>query len=81
MKAEQYIMQRSFYSGKKSDESVEFNKNLQDFALQVSYICALETSGKMSPEESFKRVRNLWKQLKADYKVMKHDDACDARTA
>ena len=59
-----FIYPRSRYYGKIQPENLVFNANLQEFAQQVSYICNLETSGKISPEESYQKIRALWKQLK-----------------
>jgi polyhydroxyalkanoate synthesis regulator phasin len=47
-----------------------FNANLQEFAQRVSLIANLETSGKLSPEESYKQVKALWKQLKTSKKQL-----------
>lgn len=47
-----------------------FNANLQEFAHKVGYIANLETSGKLSPEEAYKRIKTLWKQLKRSKKKL-----------
>jgi hypothetical protein len=36
----------------------------------VNYICNLETNGKLSPEESYKQIKALWKQLKRSKKQL-----------
>ena len=64
--ADQYnfLYPRSPYHGQVKPENLVFNANLQEFAQRVSYICSLETSGKLSPEESYKQIKDLWEQLK-----------------
>lgn len=58
------------YRGKVTPENLVFNANLQEFAQQVNFICNLETSGKLSPEESYKKIKRLWKQLKRSKKQL-----------
>lgn len=65
-----FLYPRNRYHGKVKPENLVFNANLQEFSLQVSYICNLETAGKLSPEESFQRISNLWKQLKYSKKAL-----------
>lgn len=59
-----FLYPRSRYHGQVKPENLVFNANLQEFAQKVSYICNLETAGKLSPEESYQKIRALWKQLK-----------------
>lgn len=59
-----FLYPRSRYYGQFKPENLVFNANLQEFAQRVSYICNLETAGKISPEESYKQIKVLWKQLK-----------------
>ncbi|WP_414528075.1 hypothetical protein [Nodularia chucula] len=65
-----FIYPRSPYYGKFQPENVIFNANLQEFAHKVGYIANLETSGKLSPEEAYKRIKTLWKQLKRSKKEL-----------
>lgn len=51
------------YRGSFSPEFLAFNANLQEFAHKVSYICALQTNGKLSPTEAYTKLDNLWNQL------------------
>jgi transcriptional regulator with AAA-type ATPase domain len=37
--------------------------NLQEFANKVDLLCALETGGKISAEDAYAEIRNLWKEL------------------
>lgn len=53
----------SRYYGQVKPENLVFNANLQEFAQRVSYLCNLETSGKLSPEETYQKLQILWQQL------------------
>jgi hypothetical protein len=44
-----------------------FNANLQEFAAHVSYICDLETLGKLSAEGAYNQISELWQQLERSY--------------
>lgn len=55
------------YRGKVKPEALVFNANLQEFAQRVSYICNLQTRGKLSPQESYSKIDTLWKQLESSY--------------
>jgi hypothetical protein len=59
-----FLYPRSRYRGEVKPENLVFNANLQEFAQKVSYICNLETNGQISPEESYKQIKSLWKSLK-----------------
>lgn len=65
-----FLYPRSRYYGQVKPENLVFNANLQEFAQRVSYICNLETAGKISPEESYHRIKELWKQLKRSKKQL-----------
>ena len=47
-----------------------FNANLQEFAQKVAYVCALETNGKISTEQAYKQIKQLWRELKASKKEL-----------
>ncbi len=38
--------------------------SLREFSQRVSFICNLETGGKLGPKEAYKKVKVLYKQLK-----------------
>lgn len=59
-----FLYPRCRYYGKFTPEYLAFNANLQEFAQKVSYISALETGGKLSSEQAYQQVQDLWKQLK-----------------
>jgi len=65
-----FLYPRSRYYGKVQPENLVFNANLQEFAQHVSYICNLETAGKISSEEAYQKIRGLWKQLKHSKKEL-----------
>lgn len=65
-----FLYPRSRYYGQVKPENLVFNANLQEFAQRVSFICNLETAGKLSPEESYNQIKALWKQLKLSKKQL-----------
>ncbi|MBW4505474.1 MAG: hypothetical protein KME64_03025 [Scytonematopsis contorta HA4267-MV1] len=65
-----FLYPRSRYYGNVKPENMVFNANLQEFSVKVGYITALETSGKLSPEDAFKQIKALWKQLKSSKKEL-----------
>ncbi|MGL5941389.1 MAG: DUF7219 family protein [Waterburya sp.] len=65
-----FLYPRANYHGDFSPQNLAFNANLQEFAQQVAYICALETNGKMPPVEAYKRIKKLWRQLKTSKKQL-----------
>lgn len=58
-----FFYPRSRYRGPVNPENLVFNSNLQEFSQRVSFICGLQTNGKLSPEESFRQIELLWEQL------------------
>jgi isopropylmalate/homocitrate/citramalate synthase len=65
-----FLNPRGRYYGQVKPENLVFNANLQEFANRVTIICGLETNGKMTPEESYKEIKSLWKQLKRSKKEL-----------
>ncbi len=65
-----FLYPRSRYYGKVQPENLVFNANLQEFAQKVSYICNLETNGRITPEESYNQIKALWKELKRTKKQL-----------
>lgn len=59
-----FLFPRSRYYGVFTPENLAFSANLQEFAQKVSYIAALETGGKLSPEEAYQKIDALWQQLR-----------------
>ncbi|AFY76458.1 MAG: hypothetical protein IGR93_01160 [Hydrococcus sp. C42_A2020_068] len=67
---EDFLYPRSPYRGKVKPENLVFNANLQEFAQRVSYICNLETGGKIAPEEAYEQIKALWKELRQSKKQL-----------
>jgi hypothetical protein len=61
---ENFLYPRSTYYGKVKPENLVFNANLQEFSQKIGYICSLETGGKITPSEAYKKIKELWKTLK-----------------
>ena len=61
---EKFLNPQAAYRGNFSPQNLAFNANLQEFAQKTGYICALETNGKISTEEAYNRIKELWYQLK-----------------
>ncbi|WOD40790.1 hypothetical protein [Nodosilinea sp. E11] len=61
---ENFLFPRSKYWGEFTPQQLAFNANLQEFAQRVSFVCNLETGGKMSADDAYDEIRRLWKDLK-----------------
>ncbi len=64
MDKDDLLYPRSRYYGQVKPENLVFNANLQEFAQRISYICNLETSGKIPTLEAYEQIKALWKELK-----------------
>lgn len=58
------------YRGEVKPANLVFNANLQEFAHKISYICNLETAGKISSLEAYQQIKSLWKELKKSKKQL-----------
>jgi hypothetical protein len=58
-----FLFPQSRYYGTFTPENLVFNANLQEFSHRVSIICALETGSKISPQDAYLQIANLWHQL------------------
>jgi hypothetical protein len=65
-----FLYPRSSYRGQVQPENLVFNSNLQEFAHKVSYISNLQTAGKIPPEQAYKKIKRLWKELKYSQKEL-----------
>ena len=65
-----FLYQNNRYTGEFKPENLVFNSNLQEFTQKVSYICSLETAGKLTPEEAYQQIKSLWKDLKRTKKQL-----------
>ncbi|MEM7590724.1 MAG: hypothetical protein AAF383_04255 [Cyanobacteria bacterium P01_A01_bin.83] len=63
-----FLYPKANYRGKLSPDNPQnlvFNANLQEFAQKVAFICGLETNGKISAQEAYDRIKDLWHQLES----------------
>ncbi len=70
-----FLLPRSRYRGQVKPENLVFNANLQEFSQRVGLITGLETNGKLSPEESYQQIRDLWEQLSRSYEQLAIGDS------
>ena len=69
-KKNDFLQPRHPYHGEVKPENLVFNSNLQEFAQRISYICNLETGGKLPPEKAYQQIKSLWKELKKSKKEL-----------
>jgi hypothetical protein len=69
-----FISPKQRYYGDWTPQHLVFNANLQEFAQQVSYISALQTNGKLSPQQAFEDIQDLWERLKESKEQLGIDD-------
>lgn len=67
MKLNSFLYPQATYRGSIKPENLVFNANLQEFAQRISYISNLETAGKISPQEAYQEIQELWESLKSSY--------------
>jgi len=65
-----FLYPHARYRGSDRPNDLVFNANLQEFAQRVSYICNLETAGKVSPQDAYEQICQLWKELKHSKKEL-----------
>jgi hypothetical protein len=65
-----FLYSNNRYHGEVKPQNLVFNNNLQEFTQKVSYICSLETAGKLKPEDAYKQIKSLWKELKRSKKEL-----------
>lgn len=53
-----FLYPRSRYRGSVKPENLVFNANLQEFSQRVSYICGLQTNGKLNSNEAVQQIRS-----------------------
>lgn len=70
-KSDSFLYQNNRYNGNFTPEHLIFNSNLQEFTQRISFICSLETAGKLTPEESYQQIKGLWKDLKRTKKQLR----------
>jgi hypothetical protein len=65
---DEFLYPRSRYYGEFTPTNLAFDANLQEFSTKIGYICSLETSGKISPQEAYQQIKELYKTLKQSKK-------------
>jgi hypothetical protein len=71
---ENFMFPHTSYRGEFTPENLMFNANLQEFAQKVSYICNLETNGKIPPQVAYKQIKDLWQDIKQSIKNLGLDE-------
>ena len=62
--SDSFLYPNNPYYGEFQPNQLAFNSNLQEFTQKISYICSLETAGKLTPSESYQQIKRLWQELK-----------------
>jgi hypothetical protein len=79
MPREQQNLKNSFlkplgrYHGEFTPNNLAFNANLQEFAQQVTYLCNLETNGKITPEATYRQIKQFCEQLEKSKQELLED--------
>lgn len=58
------IYPRSSYYGGLTVEYLAYNAGLQEISQKIADICALESEKKISAEQAYEEIKNLWAQFK-----------------
>lgn len=51
------------YRGEFTPEALLFNANLQEFSQRINLIVALQTGGKITSQDAFEQIEQLWENL------------------
>lgn len=70
MDRNEFLRPHYHYYGEVKPENLVFNANLQEFSQRVGFLCNLETSGKLSPQETYKQIQTLWEQLQSSKEAL-----------
>jgi len=71
---ESFLNPISNFRGEFSPQNLAFDANLQEFTNRVSLICALETGGKISPDDAYQQIKALWSKLDQSRQNLLGDD-------
>ena len=66
---QRFLHPPTHFSGPCTPERLLFHANLQEFAQRVGYISSLHTGGKLSSDEAFQQVNQLWDELRCCKKI------------
>jgi len=58
-----YLYPQSAYYGEDNPINNQFNSDLQLFSQQVNFICALENNGKLTPQQAYEQIEDLWESF------------------
>ena len=64
MTTSEFVFPRLEFHGEDRADYVRFDQELQDFAQRTAMISSLETSGKISPLEAYRRIEFMFHKLK-----------------
>lgn len=70
---ERFLYPLRKYYGKFTPENFVFNANLQEFAQRISYLCNLESNGKISTQNAYDQIKALWQQLDESQESLLND--------
>ena len=59
----EFIHPHSHFYGKSSPENIKFYNLMEDFVQEASLISNLAGNGKMSLDDAFSEIEELWKQV------------------
>jgi hypothetical protein len=62
------------FRGEFTPQNLAFDANLQEFTNRISIICALETGGRISPNEAYQQIKELWEKLDESKQNLLGDD-------
>ena len=56
---DKFLNPTSKFRGEFTPQNLAFDANLQEFTNRISIICALETGGKISPNDAYQQIKGL----------------------
>lgn len=65
MVSKDFVNAYSRYYGEACPGNLLFNANLQEFAQRIGFISGLHTGGKLTSEEAFAQISELWQALES----------------
>lgn len=68
-----FLYPKSSYRGKVTPENLIFNANLQEFAQKINYVCNLAQNGKLSLQEAYQKIDELWQILEKSRQYLERE--------
>ena len=59
----EFLCPKSAYRGQDCLDGFIFNSNLQEFTHRLGYISGLHTNGKLSSQDAFQYIEQLWEKV------------------